>query len=178
MPFTTPATAVAGTALTAAFLNTYVRDNIAWQATDSPACRAYNSSNFSHTTNANWMAVTLNSERYDNAAIHSTSSNTERFTIPSGGGGKYLMGCAGAWDIGTATGIRVLAMGINGISVFSGAQVIPGSLVATQTTVTTAYSLIATDYVVMAGYQTAGGTTSINVQNNYSPEAWVIWFRT
>ena len=91
MAFTTPATAVAGTILTAAWLNTYVRDNVAWLATDSPSCRAYNAPGQSLPA-AVGTSLTFNSERYDNAAMHSTSSNTARITVPTGGGGKYLVG--------------------------------------------------------------------------------------
>ena len=87
MAFTTPATAVAATALTASFLNVNVRDNIAWMATDSPSCNVYNNANISIATGTN-TALTFNSERYDNAAMHSTSSNTQRITAPTGGGGS------------------------------------------------------------------------------------------
>ncbi len=177
MPFTTPATSTALTVLTAAFLNTYVRDNISWMATDSPACRAFKSSSFSHTTSSNWMAVTLDSERYDNATVHSTSSNTERFTIPSGGGGKYLMGGGLAWDT-NVTGVRLAAMGINGLVTFAAEQVSVSGVTATNMGITTAYSLIAGDFVELGAWQNSGGTVSISLQANYSPEAWVIWFRT
>ena len=86
MSYSAPFTAVAGTAWRAADWNTNGRDNIAWLATDSPSCRAYNNANISMTSGAA-TAVTLNSERFDNAAMHSTSSNTSRITVPTGGGG-------------------------------------------------------------------------------------------
>src|SRR5689334_21709554 len=91
MAFTTPATATAGTVLTASFLNTYLRDNISWLATDSPCCRVFNSATIA-LTNGVTKSITFDSERFDNAAMHDTSSNTARITIPTGGGGKYMFG--------------------------------------------------------------------------------------
>jgi hypothetical protein len=38
-----------------------------------------------------WTSITYNTEAFDTDAYHSTSSNTSRFTIPTGKAGKYLI---------------------------------------------------------------------------------------
>jgi hypothetical protein len=179
MAFTTPATAVAGNILTASWLNTYVRDNVAWSATDSPACRAYNNATISHSSTGNWQAVTLNSERFDNAAMHSTSSNTERITVPSGGAGKYLVAGNLAW-LQNATGQRQLGIGVNGVATFAAVQggpIVSGT-VNTNLAVMAVYSMAVADYFAMGGFQDSGGALDMTSQANYSPEFYAFWFRT
>ncbi len=177
MAFTTPRTWVAGEITTAANLNTHLRDNVAWMATDSPACRAYKSTNFSHNSTGNWLAITLDSERFDNASFHSTSSNTARFTVPASAGGKYLVGAAAAWDTDT-TGERMIGMGLNGTATWAAVQSLPANGVICAIAVATVYPLAAADYVQMAGFQNSGGTRTVTSAGNYSPEAWAFWFRT
>ena len=178
MGWTAPFTAVAGTAWKAADWNTYGRDNLAWLATDSPACRAYNSAAISHTTTGAWQALTFNSERFDNASMHSTASNTSRFTIPTGGGGKYL--CGAVFEFGSnATGFREAGIEVNGTSfVAVSATVSVGAGAGTAMTITTATSLAAADYVEVMAWQNSGGALNVTNNANYSPEGWVMWFRT
>lgn len=178
MAFTTPATATAGTVLTASFLNTNVRDNIAWLATDSPSCRAYNNANIS-ISNGVLTVVTLNSERYDNAAVHSTASNTSRFTIPTGGAGKYVF--LGNITYATnGTGVRAANALLNGATTItrnttaSAAAAIYG----TELSFCTVYALSAADYVEMQAFQSSGGALNVESNPNATPEAGVLWFRT
>ena len=177
MAFSTPSTWVAGTVLTAAQLNTDVRDNIAWMATDSPIARAYNNAAFSHTSTGNALSVTLNSERFDNAALHDTSSNTSRMTIPSGGGGKYL--CGGSVEFASnATGHRVLSMYVNATT-YAATQTVPavsGSVVTIA--ICTVWSFSAADYAEMQAFQNSGGNLNVNATTSYSPEFWIQWLRT
>ncbi len=179
MAYTTPRTWVAGEVTTAANLNTHVRDNIAWMATDSPACRAFNNANISHTASGSMQAVTMNSERFDNASVHSTSVATSRFTIPTGGGGKYIIGGLLSFA-NNATGNRGGRMRVNGTTDVAG-QITAASTGGTDTsdfTITTTYALAAADYVELMGFQSSGGALNMLVQANFSPEAWVTWYRT
>ena len=177
MAFTTPATFVAGNILTAAQLNTYVRDNTAWMATDSPACRAYNSANLAVATSTD-TALTLNSERFDNAAIHSTSSNTSRFTVPPGAGGKYI--CTGSitWASNGSGTYRACFLKVNGSIRIGQINAAPSASHGSDATVVAVYALAAADYVEMYAVQDSGGNVNVNVQANYSPEASIIWLRT
>lgn len=177
MAFTTPATATATTILNAAYLNTYVRDNIAWLATDSPACRAYNNANLA-IANAGLTALTLNSERYDNAAMHSTSSNTSRLTVPTGGGGKYIVGGSWGWAISSSGSYRQGRALINNTTGIALLSLQPSAFHASEGFITSTYSFSAADYFELAVQQDSGGALDIGVAANYSPEAWMFWFRT
>ena len=176
MSFTTPFTAVAGTAWKAADWNTYGRDNIAWMATDSPACRAYHSVAVSLSTGVD-TALSLNSERFDNAAMHSTSSNTSRITVPTGGGGKYLFGAVIEYA-SNVTGGRGCHIKLNGTTYIAKmvmqANTDGGSSSVTNTS---SYAMSAADYVEAFGYQGSGGALNVQSTGNYSPEFWAIWFR-
>ena len=177
MAFTTPATAVAGTVLTASWLNTYVRDNVAWMATDSPAARAYNSANLSTTTGVA-TALTLNSERFDNAAVHDTGSNTSRMTIPTGGGGKYIIGGGVTWASSALGAIRNSFVLLNGATILVVEQREPSAATNSQSGPCTTYALADADYVELIAQQDSTGNLNVNVAGNYSPEFWVLWTRT
>jgi len=177
MGYNTPFTAVAGTAWKAADWNVYGRDNITWVATDSPACRAYNSAAIS-VANFSFQALTFNSERFDNASVHSTVSNTSRMTVPAGGGGKYLMGGLISFANNT-TGDRGGRIRING-STDVASQTGPPATSGVDTsdfTITTVYSLSAADYAELMAFQVSGGALNAAASSNYSPEFWVFWFR-
>lgn len=177
MAFSTPQTFVAGNVLTAAQLNTDVRDNTAWLATDSPTARAYNSAAFSHTSTGNSLAITLDSERFDNAAMHDTSSNTARMTIPSGGDGKYLFG--GSIEYASnGTGLRTIGVRSGGATFIATQTFEASGTNVTTGSVCSVYSLAAAAYVEMTSYQNSGGNLNINASSAYSPEFWIQWIRT
>lgn len=178
MAFTTPRTYVAGEVHTAAHHNTYERDNIAWMATDSPACRVYKSTSGS-IANVTDTSIAFDQERFDNAAVHSTSVNTTRLTIPTGGGGKYIFGGGVEW-IANVTGGRGCHIKLNGTT-YIAKFVLNTSAAGGDTsslTVTSVYAMSAADYVEMFVYQSSGGGLTLNSTGNYSPEFWAIWFRT
>ena len=56
--------------------------------------------------NATSTEITWNNEYYDTDNFHSTSSNTNRITIPSGKGGKYLITATVYYDDINSTGLR------------------------------------------------------------------------
>jgi hypothetical protein len=62
---------------------------LAWQI--APTCRLYNSTAF-EVAEGDWRTVTWDSESYDSDSLHSTTTNTERIVIPTGGAGLYLFG--------------------------------------------------------------------------------------
>lgn len=177
MAFTTPRTYVAGEIHTAAHHNTYERDNIAWMATDSPSVRAYNNANISIAT-ATLTPVTLNSERFDNAAVHSTSVNTSRLTVPTGGGGKYLFGASWAWALSAAGTYREARVYVNGATEIAQLDLQPSASHASSGIITSVYALSAADYMELQVIQDSGGALNITNNGNFSPEVWMFWFRT
>lgn len=99
------------------------------------------------TVNAGANAVlTLDGETFDVGGLHSTSVNTERLTIPTGGDGLWLlMGSTVAVTPGASAGATV-AMRINGTAYQSAEAVIPTSTNWPIQIVAIA-NLVATDYV-------------------------------
>lgn len=178
MAYTTPRTYVAGEIHTAAHHNTYERDNIAWLATDSPACRAYHNTSQSITTSGTEQAVVLNSERFDNASVHSTSSNTDRMTVPTGGGGKYLFVASWSWTSSAAGNYRQARAKLNGTTVLARMSLQPSGTHGSEGVITTSYALSAADYVSLYVVQDSGGALNLLSDPNFSPEVQLYWFRT
>lgn len=177
MAYTTETTIVTGTTILSTWANTYVRDNVEWLATNAPCCRAYNNANISHSSSGSYQAVTFNSNRFDNAGMHSTISNTSRFTVPASSAGKYLVGSCIEFA-GNATGGRAAAIKLNGAT-YLAQDLIPTAAagLGTGTCVTTTYSLAVSDYVEVYGFQNSGGALNMNSNPNISPEAWALWLR-
>lgn len=175
MAYTTPRTYVAGEVHTAAHHNTYERDNIAWLATDSPSCRVYNNAAISITSGVN-TTLTFNSERFDNATMHSTSVNTGRITIPSGGGGKYLVGGVVEWNAAAGGNYRDTRIRNNGTTYHAGVTITPTGAASQVVPPVGVWSYSAADYVEMIATQDSGGAINVNSANG-SPEFWAFWFR-
>jgi hypothetical protein len=177
MAYTTPITFVAAAVLTAAQLNTNLRDNIAWMATDSPTCRVYNSAALSIVSGSS-VALTFNSERFDNAAMHSTSTNTGRITIPTGGGGKYLIGCVIEWNAAAGGNYRDNRIRNGGTTFHAGVTVGPiGGAGSPLAAPVGTWNYTAADYAEVVVAQDSGGNININSADG-SPEFWAVWTRT
>jgi len=145
------------------------------KATDTPRgvrARAYNSAALTIAT-ATLTALTLNSERYDTDAIHSTSSNTSRFTIPFDG--YYRITGIVSWAA-NATGSRQTRIMLNGVGGTTIGIVLeqasPAGVVLIQQ-VTADYLLTAGDYVELVVFQNSGGNLNVDTAANYSPEFWI-----
>jgi len=137
----------------------------------SGGARVYNSTNVSHATSGTNQAVTFNTERYDDAEYHSTSSNTSRLTIAQPG--RYRVGGCLAFAA-NATGVRYAQLRVNGTTYIAiQGSVSMGGAVATILTVETDYEFAAADYVELVGYQDSGGALNMTASANYSPEFWI-----
>lgn len=133
-------------------------------------CKAYLSGNQSITNNT-FTALTYGLESFDTDAFHSTSTNTSRFTIPSGKGGKYRFDAQVQFNqiVGAEAGLRSAAFFKNGT------QVTAGVLMNTSTDESTAFclsyvaDLVATDYVELFVYHTQGSSVNCSggEANNY-----------
>lgn len=175
MAFTTPKSWSTSNVLTATDLNTYVRDNISWLATDKPTCRAKRTS-VQSIANSTLTAIQFDAEDWDSASMHSTSSNTSRITVPSGGGGKYAIGWYWYWATNT-TGRRVMRVNKNGsllleIENYKDASVgtcTPNGLIFD--------TAVAGDYYEVIAFQTSGG--ALNVDGVSVPAYFfVTWYST
>jgi hypothetical protein len=110
-----------------------------------------------------YTTVTFNTEVYDTDAFHSTSTNTSRFTIPSGKGGYYTV----FWNI-SLSGDGAVAVSLdkngsdflraNGYKTGGGIGFYANSIIM---------PLVAGDYIEVAVYTTSSGLNiESNAQNN------------
>lgn len=179
MPYTDPQSGhnpTAGATIPASWGDT-VRDDLQWLAGASsgpkPSCRVYNSAAISVANNAN-VALTFNSERFDNAAMHSTSSNTSRLTVPTGGAGLYLLGGSVAFAA-NSTGYRYISIYLNGAThlAINLSPAMSGN--DHYLAISTLHALSDGDYVELVVAQTSGAAVNVLTAGNYSPEFWAIW---
>tara|TARA_R110000868_G_scaffold11064_3_gene54330 strand:- start:1072 stop:1572 length:501 start_codon:yes stop_codon:yes gene_type:complete len=155
----------ASTVLTAAELN---------DAFSPPRCRLTNSANISLTNNLA-TAVTFDTETHDTGGMHSTSSNTSRITIPTGGSGMYLIG-AGIEFAANATGTRDVNLRINGTTIIASSRATATSATsATRLMTNTIYPLNAGDYVEIMAFQNSGGALNITAASEYTPIFYACW---
>ena len=109
--------------------------------------------------------------------MHSTSSNTDRITIPTGGSGKYLIG--GHLEFATSAGNAARAIFI----LYNVFTTIARQVISQPTSNTpsiscmTVYAMVAADITNMAAYQDSGGNVNVNASGNYSPEFYALWIR-
>jgi hypothetical protein len=122
----------------------------------------YKSANQSLTSGAGTNA-TFDTELFDTDAFHSTSSNTDRITIPTGKNGYYLL-TGRANFAASATGIRIGMIRKNAGATQLARHTMKSVTAAADAvlTVNTVVNLVATDYVVFECYQ--DGTGSLNLQ--------------
>lgn len=170
MAWTDPKTWSVNEVVTAANMNTHLRDNLDWLANDHPRCRATRTTSQSVAAGSD-VAITLPSaETYDVGVMHDTSTNPSRITVPSGGGGVYTL--TGFFLTEAITATRVFGyIKQNGSTVLAQTMVTPPSGTGAAVNVTAIMSLIATDYVEMYINHSAGG--AVNVTSAVLAANWV-----
>lgn len=171
MAYTSDWTWTTGEVVTAARLNATLRDNMKWLSTDKPMARGFASAAVSHATSGSYQEVLFNSNRFDNASVHSTSVNTGRFTAPSGGAGKWLFGGTISWTASAATNYRYASVGINGAVSANETTTLSDTILNAVTTVVTFYDLTAAQWFSLYGWQNSGAPLNMNANSN----AWAIW---
>lgn len=156
-----------------------VRDNLVWLAGDGasgnpkPMCRVYNSASQNVATATDFV-LSFNSERYDVGGMHSTTTNTSRITIPSGGGGVYHIGGSVNWNNTDTDGIRQLVILLNGATRLAVVEA-SGGVNGSMSVVSCDYKLAASDYIELLVYQNSGSIIAVNSSGNYSPEFFCHW---
>ena len=155
----------ASTALPAADLN---------DCFDPPRAFIYNSTNISLTSGTT-TALTFDTELEDTGAMHSTSVNTSRITIPAGGAGWYRFGGCGRFAA-NATGYRELKIRANGVTDLVIQRVQNhGGADDCRVAVHGEYPLAAGDYIELVATQNSGGALNVTAVVPYSPSFYAIW---
>jgi len=169
MAWSNPATFVAGTALTAAQMNVIGGDLTYLNGT--PSCDVGVSTGTSLTTST-WTRLNWDTNNYDNASIHSISTNTW----------KFLLADAGAYDVSiqigyaaNSTGVRSCNVDLNNSSstVSSGTRSWSGRAAAGNSQIMTAqanfkFKAAAGDFLSVFAFQNTGGALSTD-----APSSWV-----
>jgi hypothetical protein len=131
-----------------------------------PAARVYASGTQSLTT-ATYTALTFDSERFDNASIHSTVTNPTRLTIPTTG--VYLVSA----NVGIAAGagsVREVWFRVGGSTYISGDVRANQSGKSMQFAVSTIWQFTAAQYVEVVAMQESGGSLPTVQSASSSPE--------
>ena len=170
MAWTAPKTYNVGDVLTASEMNTYQRDNLLALVGANPiivpSCRAYNDAAIAIPNNSS-TALTFNSERWDTDTIHDTSTNPGRLTCTTAG----IYHIYGHLDIaGDATGYRSATIRLNGTTIIAAVTLDANGTDPVRISISTEYSLAATNYLEISLYQNSGGDLNVNATANYSPE--------
>lgn len=140
--------------LTAADLNTHVRDNLSFLY--SPPKVYASRSAAKSITNATVTQYDFDQESYDTDAMHSTSTNTTRVTIKTAG--VYVFTAAVSWASNT-TGRRLAQFLINGATTgpADDKSVVGGAGGEHSVTLVWSQSFAVNDYVELNVYQNSGG---------------------
>jgi hypothetical protein len=182
MAWTTPKTWASGP-LVAADLNT-VRDQLVWlkaallyHGIDSDTvlgqlkgaaydCSVYRDTNQS-LVSATTTTIQFPSEYKDPEAMHSTGTNTQRITIPSGGDGDYLVGYTLEFGA-NGTGDRIGGFAVNGSNVDWGGMEVPAAGAGGGTELSTStlwHDATAGDYLTLVARQGSGSSLAVTYAN-------------
>lgn len=108
--------------------------------------------------------ILFDGESFDTDSFHSTSSNTDRITIPSGKAGKYFLHARIPFSA-NATGTRIGMIRKNAAAtVIARTSLAPGNSTGPECVLefSTIADLSVADYVVIEAYQDRGGTLDVN----------------
>ena len=120
-------------------------------------CLAYRSTSLTVSYNV-WTSVPFDDEGVDSDSFHSTSTNTDRITIPTGKGGKYLINAQLLWDQKTS-GSQQFRIRKNGSSNLMGS--IEGNTGYITTSISQIAELTAGDYITVEAYSDSSGGNTI-----------------
>lgn len=126
-------------------------------------------------TDATWTTIAFaGTDRFDTDAFHNPASNNSRLTVPTGKGGRYLIG-AHAEFASNVTGQRGARIFLNGATRIGGEALINATINANPTRITlvTLYDLVATDYVELQMWQNSGGSLNTANTANATCEFWM-----
>lgn len=150
----------AGEVVTAAYMNNNVRDVDSWLLA-AARCQAYQTVAQSIATGSSFTSVTLDAETVDTTGMHSTVSNTSRFTAVYPGWYRY----SGAVPfVNNATGRRMTCWRYNGsdLTASGGGQAGSAVLVPTVAREMIIFQNVG-DYVELGAQQDSGGALSTYV---------------
>lgn len=139
-----------------------IRDDLEYLARNFPHCSIFESTAQSVATSTE-TDLTSNEERSDIGGMHSSVSNTERITVPSGEGGLYTIAAVVNFAA-NATGFRQLLFRVNNTTNYD-AFALPNNGAGAATIFGTSRSLVlaAGDFVTCRVFQNSGGALNVTM---------------
>lgn len=169
-------TFVAGSVLTAAQLNTNVRDaGNFWLA--RPLCLLRQTSIQSIANNA-FTDILFDTEDIDRDGGHSTVTNTARYTSTTPG---YLAFSGGVGFASNATGRRGTQWAFNAATLAASQDIrttLPSNSMAVAARTVSVPVNGTTDFVTLQGFQDSGGALNSNVTGSAQASMFVLWIST
>lgn len=132
--------------------------------------RAYNNADISIASGVATV-VTLNSERWDTEAMHSTSTFTSRLTAQSAG--SYSIVANASFDI-NGTGFRFVSIMLNNTTTLATTTIPAVSGNYTNIATTTTWDMGVGDYVEMVVAHSAGTAIDLRTESAFSPEFMMV----
>jgi hypothetical protein len=156
MAWTTPKTWSTNEVVTAANMNTHVRDNMSFLGSP-PACsvQAAVSQSVPTSTHTSLIAPT---ENFDTDAMHSTVTNTSRITFTTAG--RYLVSATLVFG-SNVTGIRILSFFVDATTRYEMVAVAANTGGNTTLSGSRAFSFTAGQFVEVQGFQSSGGNIDL-----------------
>jgi hypothetical protein len=117
-------------------------------------------------------AINFDAERFDTDGFHDNVTANNKLTIPSGMGGKYLIG--GGLDFASnTTGKRAILIKLNNTTFIVNAEC-DASGGSRKVACATLYDLAAADFLECFGFQSSGGNLNVEANAATSPEFWLM----
>jgi hypothetical protein len=154
--------------VTAEKLNEQLRDNLKFLY--APAAARVHRTTSKSVADSTWTSIGFDAERFDTEDIHDNVTDNTRLTCKTAG--RYLI--FGHATFGSnATGVRKAHILLNGATTIAELTT-PGGSISSAASVTTIYELAVDDYVELEVYQNSGGSLSLAIGGNFSPEFGMI----
>ena len=159
----TPARLAVGTNGQVLTADSTAATGLAWATPSSSAFVGCSLENASTSINNNTDTIlTFSGELYDTDAMHSTSTNTSRITIPAGKGGYYEFRWSMVWDNNTTNNRRIRLLK-NGSGYEFGPILTIRGVGLTGLSNSSVVSTVAGDYWELQAFQDSGGALNVGV---------------
>lgn len=157
MAWTTPRTWTTGEVVTAAQMNTHVRDNLAYLKDDVvQTTRIVSSSGYTLPGTSTWYNMPFDSESIDEGGWHDNASNNDRITVSTDG--LYLINYQVGWGL-AGSGRYITEIQLNGGSFLRAEDSQGGSLYRIQKG-SGVWTASANDYFSMRIWSSASGAAA------------------
>lgn len=143
--------------------------NKLWNQFQTIGCSLKRASGNVSIADATWTDLAFNDENHDNGDMHSVDTNTERITIPTGYGGKYLL-TATVQFASNNTGYRGIAFFLNNTTVIAQHTQPAVNGDVTNLNLSKEVILAAGDYVTCRVYQNSTGALNSEYAASLAPE--------